>query len=87
MEQTLAEVGVETIPAKGGFYNYPIMNHIKEKLKAKKGITDSKTLGNTILDECGVAMLSSVEFGRDPEELGFRLSYVDFDGENALKMA
>ena len=37
-----------------------------------------------LLDETGVALLPGSDFGFDSKKLIFRLSFVDFDGENFL---
>jgi aspartate aminotransferase len=40
-----------------------------------------------LLDDVGVATLAGSSFGRKPGELTLRLSYVDFDGAEALAAA
>ena len=40
-----------------------------------------------MLSECNVALLHGKAFGRSDDELSFRLSYTDFDGEDLLKKA
>ncbi|RME24795.1 MAG: aspartate aminotransferase, partial [Candidatus Zixiibacteriota bacterium] len=55
----------------------------REKLKAR-GITDSKTLCERLLQDTGAALLPGEVFGRNCEELTARLAYVDFDGAAAL---
>ena len=37
-----------------------------------------------LLKETGVAILPGASFGRDPKELTARISYVNFDGAQAL---
>ena len=39
------------------------------------------------MEETGVALLPSFDFGRPSDELTARLSYVDFDGAHALEVA
>ena len=51
-----------------------------------KGIKTSRELSEAVLNEASVAMLPGVDFGRKPEELVFRIAYVDFDGEQALNI-
>jgi aspartate aminotransferase len=40
-----------------------------------------------LLNETGVALLPSTDFGRPLSELSARLSYVNFDGAKALEAA
>ena len=37
-----------------------------------------------MLEDTGVALLPGIAFGRPENELTCRLSYVDFDGKNAI---
>lgn len=67
----------------GGFYLFLDFTSLKENL-AKRGINDSKTLCEKLLDDSGVAILPGVDFNRPENELSARLSYVDFDGAKAL---
>lgn len=67
----------------GGFYLLPDASHFAGAL-ARRGIGDSETMVNRILEDTGVALLPGSVFGRPREELTFRLSYVDFDGAAAL---
>ena len=50
----------------------------------KKGIRTSVELCARLLEETGIALLPGVDFGQPEEDLVARLSYVDFDGKNAL---
>ena len=52
----------------------------------EKGILTSAELCNKLLEDTGVALLPGIDFGCRPDELTARLSYVDFDGYNALKI-
>lgn len=70
----------------GGFYLFPDFSRYKERLMAR-GIHNSSDLCDQLLSDTGVALLPSFDFGRPSEELTARLSYVDFDGEKALKVA
>ena len=70
----------------GGFYVFPVFDFYREKL-AQRGIETSEELCTRLLDETGVALLPSSDFGFPEEFLGARLSYVDFDGRKALEMA
>ena len=51
---------------------------------SKSKIKTSKELCERLLIEAGVAILPGQVFGRPPDELTARLSYVDFDGARAL---
>lgn len=52
-----------------------------------QGIHNSGDLCDKLLNDTGVALLPSFDFGRPSRELTARLSYVDFDGANALKVS
>ncbi|MEZ4962679.1 MAG: aminotransferase class I/II-fold pyridoxal phosphate-dependent enzyme [Saprospiraceae bacterium] len=70
----------------GGFYLFPVFEFYREKL-ATRGIETSEEFCNRLLDETGVVLLPSSDFGFPEEFLGARLSYVDFDGAKALHLA
>jgi aspartate aminotransferase len=80
---TLREAGVLVPDPKGGFYLFVDFGPHAEKLRAK-GIDDSATLCETLLEETGVAILPGSAFGRPAHELSARIAYVDFDGARAL---
>jgi hypothetical protein len=40
-----------------------------------------------MLSECQVALLHGKGFGRSDDELSYRLSYTDFDGDDLLQKA
>ena len=65
------------------FYFFINFGHYRSLLQSK-GITNSTALSEAALNEANVAMLPGVDFGRQPEELVFRIAYVSFDGEQAL---
>lgn len=69
----------------GGFYLFPIFDFYRKKL-AERNIENSEELCNRLLEETGVALLPSSDFGFPEEFLGARLSYVDFDGNAALRV-
>ena len=69
----------------GGFYLFPNFEAYREKL-SQRGIHDASQLCDRMLDEIGVALLPSYDFGRPSAELTVRLSYVDFDGARALEV-
>ena len=71
---------------KKGFYLFPDLSRYKERLMAR-GIRNSGNLCAKLLQDTGVALLPSFDFGRPSEELTPRFSYVDFDGDGALKIA
>ena len=57
---------------------------MRERL-AERGIRDSRTLCERLLEETGVAVLPSAAFERPADELAIRLAYVDFDGDGPLR--
>lgn len=70
---------------KGGFYLMPDFNHYRAFLN-EKGISTSAELCRTLLEETSVALLPLSDFGMPNDFLGARLSYVDFDGTEALSL-
>jgi aspartate aminotransferase len=80
----LRDMGIDIPLPQGAFYLFPDFEPYKEKLK-KQGILTSEDLCKKLLEETKVAILPGSDFGRQPEELTARISYVDFDGTNALK--
>ncbi len=76
-----ADVRLET--PKGGFYLWLDLSVHAEALAAR-GITDSSTVCERLLQETGVAILPGSAFERPASELTVRLAYVDFDGGAAL---
>lgn len=81
--EILRTAGVQVHPPEGGFYLFPDFSVFREALAAR-GISGSPTLCERLLAETGVAILPGVPFGRPPDELTARLSFVDFDGARAL---
>ncbi len=79
-------VGIKVPQPDGAFYFLPNFSQLKDSL-AKRDITTSSRLCETILQETGVAFLPGSDFGRDEKELTTRIAYVDFDGEQALAAA
>lgn len=51
---------------------------------AKLDLKDSVSLADHLLKHYGVALLPGVDFYFSPDELIFRLAYVDFNGKTAL---
>jgi aspartate aminotransferase len=70
----------------GGFYLFLDFSYYANKLQAK-GITTSKEMCSTLLNETGVAILHGSSFSRPEEEFSARMAYVDFDGSYALAAA
>jgi len=81
-EQLLA-MGVTVPKGTGGFYLFCNFEQHRAKLAAK-GIDNSEALAESLLMEIGFACLPGTAFGRASDELSLRLSYVDFDGDQAL---
>ncbi|TGY87989.1 aminotransferase class I/II-fold pyridoxal phosphate-dependent enzyme [Marinicauda algicola] len=79
----LEDAGALVNPIRGGFYAFPNFDPLRERL-AGRGIEDSQTLCERMLEETGVATLPGAAFGRPPHELSLRLAFVDFDGQAAL---
>ena len=79
----LSSVGVSCEQPQGGFYlicDFSKISNISRK------IYDDKILCQTILNEVGFAMLPGSEFGLDKGKLLSRIAFVDFDGEEALRL-
>lgn len=70
-------------PADGGFYLFPDFAYYHSAF-ARINITTNSLLCEHLLEYAGVALLPGEAFGRPAEELNARLSFVDFDGANAL---
>jgi len=81
-ELTLA--GLNCTEPQGGFYMLIGFDSFKEEIHNKQ-LTNSVALANYLLKHFKVALLPGVDFYFSPEDLIFRLAYVDFDGEKALK--
>jgi aspartate aminotransferase len=71
---------------KGGFYIFVDFSKYKKQLVQNKIIT-SQQLCDKLLEEASVAVLPASDFGMSKNELIIRLSYVNFNGENALKQS
>lgn len=77
------ESGARVHPPEGGFYLFPDYSPLADNLE-KRGIASSKKLCEAILNEKHVAAVPGSAFSRPCEELTLRMSYVNFDGANAL---
>jgi len=86
LDEMLRAAGAQGPKPEGGFYLFPDFSEIGGRLSAR-GIETSDTLCARALAEAGVAFLPGSAFGRDPTELTARLSYVDFDGGQAMAAA
>jgi len=82
-QKILVDAGLRVHPPEGGFYLLLDFTPLADKL-AKRGIKDSITLCERLIQETGVAVLPGAVFERPEEELTARLSYVNFNGANAL---
>jgi aspartate aminotransferase len=82
----LREAGCGLPTLDGAFYLFPDFGAHRERLAAR-GVTDSPSLVERLLEDTGVASLPGHAFGRPREELTLRLSYVNFDGAAALAAA
>jgi aspartate aminotransferase len=82
-QKILVDAGLRVHPPEGGFYLLLDFTPLADKL-AKRGIRDSVTLCERLIQETGVAVLPGLAFERPAEELTARLSYVNFNGANAL---
>lgn len=82
----LSEFHVFAPRPQGGFYLFTNFSFYKDSL-VHRGILNSHQLCEQLLEDTGVALLPSYDFGRPSDELTARMSYVDFDGEEALRLA
>eukprot|EP01083_Nonionella_stella_P056599 148935_1 len=90
----LASYNLFSVRPDGGFYCFVNTNETKkgselsDKLNGKDPITMERYVDkfyNEILRESGVAVLPGYHFQTMPQDGFFRLSFVDFDGAEALK--
>lgn len=79
----LREVGLRVHPPRGAFYLFLDFSPLAGRLGAR-GVSDGKRLCERLLEDTGAALLPGVAFGRSRAELTARLSFVDFDGAQAL---
>lgn len=82
----LLSYGITAPKGTGGFYLFCNFEALREKL-VQRQICNSDALAERLLIDTGIAVLPGSAFGRPSEELTIRLSYVDFDGEEALQRA
>ncbi len=81
--EILRQAGIHVNDPTGGFYHFLDFSPLKDRLNAR-GIKTSMDLCDRLLEDQGVALLPGRDFNRPEEELTARLSYVDFDGANAM---
>jgi aspartate aminotransferase len=79
----LISAGVFVAKPDGAFYLLPDFEPLRGKLD-KRGINNSSSLCERLLQETGVAILPGSSFGRPANELTARIACVDFDGAKAL---
>lgn len=79
----LHQQGARLCEPRGGFYLFPVLDNLRERL----AVDDSATLCAKLLDDTGVAVLPGRAFGRPGTELSMRIACVDFDGSRALNQA
>ncbi len=80
----LIKNNIQCIKPQGGFYMLCDFGKII-KVKRKK-INTSSILCKIILKQTGFAMLPGSDFGLNEKKLITRIAYVDFNGQNALKV-
>lgn len=80
----LTDAGVSVHPPIGAFYLFPDFSPYAEQLEKKKGIKDNIMMCEQLLKEKHVAIIPGTPFGRPPEELTARVSYVNFNGAKAM---
>jgi len=82
----LRAAGCRLPPVDGAFYLFPEFGAVPGELQ-ERGIDGSPELAEQLLQDTGVATLPGSVFGRPHAELTLRLSYVNFNGEQALAAA
>lgn len=82
---SLKSVGIYCTQPQGAFYMMIGFENFKDKFHAL-GIETSIQLADFLLENYSVALLPSTDFYFQKEELFFRLAFVDFNGEEALKV-
>lgn len=88
VHQRLLAAGIPTAAPQGGFYLFPDFSSWRDQINGQAShLATSADFCKYLLDKTGVALLPGSDFGRPEHELTARLSYVDFDGEQALEAA
>lgn len=86
VSKKLNAAGILHPAPEGGFYLFPVFENFKDKIH-QRGIATCEEMCGRLLHETGVALLPSSDFGFREDYFAARLSYVDFNGEAALKRA
>lgn len=82
----LSGMGAIVQKPEGAFYVFPDFSGFSERL-ANRDIKTSQAFCSTLLEDTGVAILPSSDFGFVPDHMGARLAFVDFDGAQSLALA
>ncbi|WP_323751576.1 pyridoxal phosphate-dependent aminotransferase [Marinobacter sp.] len=82
----LSEMGAIVRKPEGAFYLFPDFSDFSQRL-ANKDIKTSQAFCTALLEDTGVAILPSSDFGFVPDHMGARLAFVDFEGAQALALA
>ena len=77
----LTDLNIECTEPQGAFYLMIGFNQYRERIKDQLGIASSSALARYILENYHVAVLPGSDFYFPPEDLFFRLAFVDFDGK------
>lgn len=80
----LKGVSIECTEPQGAFYMMIGFNKFKNEINSL-GISTSEELSNHILEKFNVALLPVSDFYFPESELFFRLAFVDFDGQKAIR--
>ena len=80
----LSRCSIQCTVPQGSFYMMIGFENFKILLKLLKLDTSAK-LSHHLLNNYGVALLPGSDFGFKPNELFFRMAFVDFNGEKVMK--
>ena len=84
VHEQLTTHGISCLKANGSFYLYPNFLNFREELK-ERGITKDYELTNYLIDNYNIFTTPGSDYYSPSDELSFRLSLVDFDGQKALE--
>jgi aspartate/methionine/tyrosine aminotransferase len=84
VHEQLTNHGISCLKANGSFYLYPNFLNFREELK-ERGITKDYELTNYLIDNYNIFTTPGSDYYSPSDELSFRLSLVDFDGQKALE--
>lgn len=82
----LSAMGAVVQKPEGAFYLFPDFSIFSDRL-ARRDIKTAQAFCTALLEDTGVAILPSSDFGFVPDHMGARLAFVDFDGAQALALA